>query len=305
MIVGIDLGGTKTRVIAEEDGTSLLDVAVPTRSWQSGTLLEDEKNPQRLLSLLDGLAGSRTAAIAIGARDLDNDRQLREFNTRVSQEHGGPVLAVNDVELLAPAAGLENAIAVIVGTGSKVVGHDAAGAVISAGGHGYLLDDEGSAPWLARAAMGRVLDAHDQGRAPDALALRFMEHFGVDDVVDAGCAFATTVGLNSWARLCPLVFEAADAGSQLAVDVIADAARFLADDVALVHRRGALGTDVLCAGGVVTHQPRLFQALAQDVDDLALGLAVRLLTVPPVLGALALARKLAQQNHHSDQWRIT
>lgn len=305
MIVGIDLGGTKTRVIAEEGGASLLDVTVPTRSWQSGLLLEDEKNPRRLLSLFDGLAGSGMAAIAIGARDLDNDRQLREFNTRVSQAHGGPVLAVNDVELLAPAAGLENAIAVIVGTGSKVVGHGADGAIVSAGGHGYLLDDEGSAPWLARTAMSRVLDAHDQGRDPDALALSFMDHFGVDDVVDASYAFATTVGLNSWARLCPLVFEAADAGSELAVTVITDAAHYLADDVALVHRRGALGTDVLCAGGVVTNQPRLFQALVRDIDDLALGLAVHLLTVPPVMGALALARKLGQQNHHSDQWRIT
>lgn len=59
--------------------------------------------------------------------------------------------AVNDFELVAPAAGFDEAIAVIVGTGSKVIGRTANRERVSAGGHRFLFNDPGSAPGLARA----------------------------------------------------------------------------------------------------------------------------------------------------------
>jgi glucosamine kinase len=217
------------------------------------------------------------------------------FGARVQQEHNGPTLVVNDVELLAPAAGLDDAIAVIAGTGSKVVGHGPDGAVISAGGHGFLIDDEGSAPWIAREAVSAVLEADDQGREPDVLARMLMDHFDVVGVVEAGHAFASMVGLTNWARLCPLVFDAADRGSAVAASVITAAAAALAHDVALVHRRGAIGNDVLCAGGVITNQPRLYDELVREIGTINASLSVSLLTVAPVMGALALARKLCNK----------
>lgn len=292
MIIGIDLGGTKTHVLAEDDGVVALDQTFPTHSWQAGALLDDELNPRRLLSLVRTVVDTRMAIIAIGARDLDSRQQLHVFSTWVQEEHDGPTLVVNDVELLAPAAGLADAIAVVVGTGSKVVGHDADGKIISAGGHGFLLDDEGSAPWIARNAVCAVLDADDQGRRPDVLARMLIQHFDAVGVVEVGRAFASMVGLTNWARLCPLVFEAADRGSATAASVIAGAAKALAQDVALVHSRGAIGTNVICAGGVITNQPRLYDELVRSISAADTELSVRLLTVPPAFGALALARKL-------------
>jgi N-acetylglucosamine kinase-like BadF-type ATPase len=295
VIVGIDLGGTKTHVIAEDGGVVVLDRTVPTRSWQERSLLDDELNPRRLLALIGGLVDLRSAAIVIGARDLDSEQQMHAFGERVQQEHDGPIRVVNDVELLAPAAGLDDAIAVIAGTGSKVVGHGADGAVISAGGHGFLLDDEGSAPWIAREAVSAVLEADDQGHPPDVLALMLIKHFDVAGVVEAGHAFASTVGLTNWASLCPLVFDAADRGSAVAASVITAAAAALAQDVALVNRRGAVGSSVLCAGGVITNQPRLYDELVREIGAINTDLSVSLLTVPPVMGALALARKLCNK----------
>ncbi len=295
MIVGIDLGGTKTHVIAEDSDVVVLDRTVPTRSWQARSLLDDELNPRRLLAMIGGFVDLRSAAVVIGARDLDSEQQVNVFAARVQREHDGPTRVVNDVELLAPAAGLDDAIAVIAGTGSKVVGHGPDGAVISAGGHGFLIDDEGSAPWIAREAVSAVVEADDQGLEPDVLAKMLMEHFGVVGVVEAGHAFASIVSLTNWARLCPLVFDAADRGSTIAASVVTSAAVALARDVALVHRRGAVGNDVLCAGGVMTNQPRLYGELVREIGEINAGLSVRLLTVPPVMGALALARKLCNK----------
>ncbi|HEY1529792.1 MAG TPA: BadF/BadG/BcrA/BcrD ATPase family protein [Galbitalea sp.] len=292
MIVGIDLGGTKTHVVAESDDRVVFDTAVQTRSWQHGELLDDPANVGRLLDLVHSVPDAADAAIAIGAHGLDSAWQVHEFTERMNAGHAGPVLAVNDVELVPPAAGYDEAIAVVIGTGSKVVGHDADGRTVDAGGHGFLLSDPGSAASLARDSMKLILDAYDLGEEPDALAQSFMAHFEVTDVTKLSYAFTGDARLATWGPLAPLVFSAADAGSSLAAAVIDDSAALLARDVARVHSRGALGTTVICAGGVVTNQPRLYRALSRHIDALGLGLAVELLTVAPVVGAVALARKL-------------
>jgi glucosamine kinase len=296
VIVGIDLGGTKTRVVAESDGEVVFDESVPTRSWQEGELLDDLANITRLLAIVHGIDGGAEASIAIGAHGLDSDWQVAEFTSRMSANHAGGVLAVNDVELVPPAAGLDAAIAVIVGTGSKVVGHDAHGNTIAAGGHGFLLNDPGSAASLARDAVKAILDGYDLGQQPDELAREFMEHFDVTDVIELSYIFTSDARLATWGPLAPYVFTAADHGSELAARVIDESAALLARDVGRVHARGAQGSTVICAGGVVTNQPRLYRALSRHIDELGLGLTVQLLTVAPVVGAVALARKLHEQS---------
>ena len=295
MLVGIDLGGTKTHVVAESHGDVLLDASVLTASWQQGELLDDVQNAARLLQLFAQVEGSDTASVVVGAHGLDSDWQTDEFQARMAARHDGRVLAVNDVELVAPAAGLDEAIAVIVGTGSKIVGHTANRDLVSAGGHGFLFNDPGSAPGLAREAVKAVLDAHDDGDEPDVLGRNLMNHFAVTDIVGLSFAFSGDPRLSTWAALGPLIFTSADEGSVIAESVIDRAARQLARDVSRVHSRGAVG-NVICAGGVITNQPRLYQALTRHIDNLDLGLSVDLLTVAPVAGAIALARKL--HTHH-------
>lgn len=295
MIVGIDLGGTKTHVVAESRGDVLLDASVLTASWQQGELIEDVENATRLLQLFAQIEGSDTASVVVGAHGLDSDLQTDEFQARLAARHIGRVLAVNDVELVAPAAGLDEAIAVIVGTGSKIVGHTANRDLVSAGGHGFLFNDPGSAPGLAREAVKAVLDAHDDGDEPDVLGRNLMNHFGVTDIVGLSFAFSGDPRLSTWAALGPLIFTSADEGSVIAESVIDRAARQLARDVSRVQARGAVG-NVICAGGVITNQPRLYQALTRHINNLNLGLSVNLLTVAPVVGAIALARKLHVQN---------
>jgi glucosamine kinase len=295
VIVGVDLGGTKTHIVVESRGDVVLDISVPTASWQHGELLDDVENATRLVRLFAQVDGTQTATVVVGAHGLDSEWQTEEFRVRMAAHHAGSVLAVNDVELVAPAAGLDEAIAVIVGTGSKIVGHNAKRELVSAGGHGFLFNDPGSAPGLAREAVKAVLDAHDDGDQPDALGRNLMNHFEVSDIVALSYAFSGDPRLSTWAALGPLVFTSADEGSIIADSVIDRAARQLARDVGRVHARGAAG-NVICAGGVITNQPRLYRALTRHIDNLDLGLSVNLLTVAPVVGAVALARKLHNQH---------
>ncbi|SDK92741.1 BadF-type ATPase [Cryobacterium psychrotolerans] len=303
MLVGIDIGGTKTHVLIEDAGRVVLDRSVPTSGWQRGGLLDDTENVVRLVDLFREVAGATDAPLLIGAHGLDSEWQRLEFEARLAENHRGAIRAVNDVELLGPAAGFDEAIAVVVGTGSKVVAHAGDGELISAGGHGFLLSDPGSAAALARDAVRAVLGALDEGREVDLLGRELMTHFGVEDEIALSYAFTANPRLTTWGSLAPLVFACADAGSELAASVVDNAAKELASDVGLVCRRGALGSDVVCAGGVVTNQPRLYQALLSHIEDLDLGLTVHLLSVAPVAGAIELARKLPIQTLFNDSRR--
>ncbi|WP_433861786.1 BadF/BadG/BcrA/BcrD ATPase family protein [Streptomyces sp. L7] len=288
MFVGIDIGGTKTHVLAADGDDVVLDRVLPTREWQHNGLLDDERSVESLLSTFAALGDSSHSAVVIGAHGLDTRAQVRDFERALRGQHRGPIRAVNDVELLGPAAGFTEAIAVVAGTGSKIVAHAADGSMITAGGYGHLLGDPGSAAALAREGMRAVLDARDAGAEPDVLAQQLMRHFSVADVEAAANSFAEDSRLAAWASMAPMVFRAADHGSTLAEVVIDDAARELARSVANVVARGAVSSDVVCAGGVITNQPRLYDAFSRHVGALTPDLTVHLLDVPPLLELLRL-----------------
>lgn len=294
MIVGIDIGGTKTHLRVEEAGDVLLDRSVRTAEWWHGGQLHEQQNVRSLLALLDEFPGAERSPLVVGAHGLDSEAQTLAFSQGLAEAHGGPALAVNDVELVGPAAGFDEAIAVIAGTGSKVVGRRVDGTLVTAGGYGYILNDPGSAPALVRDAVRSLFDAVDEEEPRDALADLLFEHFGVDEIVGLSNALTMRPRVTTWGAAAPLVFQAADAGSARAAAVIAHAADELARSVELVHRRGAAGADVVCAGGVITHQPRLLDALGAGLAERGLALRLHLLDVPPVRGAIALAGRLTE-----------
>lgn len=291
MVVGIDVGGTKTHVLVLDDDGSEEHLVFASDEWRLGGLFGNSGNAARLVDRFAGLvAMPDSTPLALGAHGCDTVGQCRDFAARLAEVYPGPIQVVNDAELLIPAAGLDSGIAVIAGTGSIVVGTDAAGESVFAGGHGWLLGDPGSAPGLVREAVKKVLSAHDEGKRPDALGLALMEHFGVNHEVDLGYAFSASPSLTSWGSAAPVVFEADNCGSPLAARVIDEAAAELADSVRQARLRGALGDDVVCAGAVVTNQPRLFEALRAGIARDSPDLTVHLLRVAPVFGAVAIAQ---------------
>lgn len=296
MIVGIDLGATKTHIVAEQNGQTIEEFVAITADWQHDGPLDDTHNARRLLALLKSIPRAKGAALVIGAHGLDTDDQCLHFESLLRAEHNGPVRAVNDAALLGPAAGFDESIAVVVGTGSKIVSRTAGGETISAGGYGHLFSDPGSAGGLVREATRAILNARDKGHVPDRLATAFMDFLGVGNEVELAQRLTSDPRLTSWAIMAPLLFDALAEGSKLAATVADNAARELAHGVALVHARGAVGSNVVCSGGVIVRQPHLFRALVERVDELNLGLQVSLLDVDPVRGALALAKKLQSGN---------
>ncbi|MEA5053681.1 MAG: BadF/BadG/BcrA/BcrD ATPase family protein [Propionicimonas sp.] len=293
MEVGIDVGGTHTRVVVASGSAVVAESSFATAAWRRGTLFSDPANAVRLLDQVPGRAiGRADVALAVGISGCDTDEQCSRFATWLRDSHPGPVQVVNDAELFGPAMGRGRSINVVAGTGSIVVGRDRDGRIVKVGGHGWILGDPGSAPGLVRHAVIEILRADDDGERPGPLATALMAHYGSPDPVGLAYDFTDDAEITHWGGLCPLVFDAAEAGDPLALTVIEADADALAHDVGRLRRLGVCATDVVLGGGVAVAQPRLANAVIGAVQRQEPDLRVTVLDRSPVTGAVALARQL-------------
>ncbi|MFF7737104.1 MULTISPECIES: BadF/BadG/BcrA/BcrD ATPase family protein [unclassified Streptomyces] len=290
--VGIDVGGTKTHLRAFADGASVVDHVRTSTGWRP----HDAGAAAEWLAGLIAVAlpsSPRPSAVAVGGHACETPRQCAGIRAALQERLGVPALVVGDAELLVPAAGLDKGVGLVAGTGSVAVGRLPGGEAVQVGGWGAVLGDEGGAAGLVREAARAVWAAHDRGEEPDALAAGLVAAFGVAEVPALGAALESATDVSAqWGRHSPAVFAAAEAGSPLARAVIAEGGRALAGLVVRLAARGVPVDDVVVAGGTVLAQPALYEAFTAALAESLPGVRTQPLRVPPVEGALALARSL-------------
>jgi len=290
-IVGVDVGGTKTHLRALVDG-EVVDRIVPSDLWRAGAIFDDVQNFDRLARLVVDTVGAAPDVTVVGAHGIDSTRQRRQATDLLDERMPGVVAVVNDAVLLAPAMGLDAAVCVISGTGSAIVGFDLDGEPVTADGYGWLIADDASAPGISRraaVALLRTVDREGGSAMNDPLGARFLAAFDALDHVDLALRFQADASEAVWGGFAPHVFDAAAEGSPIAREVVAASASHLADAVTAVRGRGAQGTDVIAAGGVMTAQPLLAELLRAELHTRDATLRFHVLDEPPVAGALALA----------------
>ncbi|MFG2779732.1 N-acetylglucosamine kinase [Streptomyces prunicolor] len=292
LVVGIDVGGTKTHLRACAGTDVVADHIRASSGWRP----HDPVAAADWLTALihDALpAHTRPSAVAVGGHACETPRQCAGIRAALEERLKVPALVVGDAELLVPAAGLDKGVGLVAGTGSVAVGLLADGDRLQVGGWGAVLGDEGGAAGLVREAARAAWAAHDRGEAPDQLALGLVEAFGVAEVPALGAALESASDVSAdWGRHARVVFTAADAGSLLAREVIAEAGRSLAALVVRLAERGVPVDDVVVSGGTVLAQPLLYDALTNALAEQVPGARPWPIQVPPVEGAVALARSI-------------
>ncbi|MFJ8134486.1 N-acetylglucosamine kinase [Streptomyces sp. NPDC096013] len=292
LVVGIDVGGTKTHLRACAGTDVVADHIRASSGWRP----HDPVAAADWLTALvhDALpAHARPSAVAVGGHACETPRQCAGIRAALEDRLSAPVLVVGDAELLVPATGLDKGVGLVAGTGSVAVGLLADGGRLQVGGWGAVLGDEGGAAGLVREAARAAWAAHDRGEVPDQLALGLVEAFGVAEVPALGAALESASDVSAdWGRHARVVFTAADAGSLLAREVIAEAGRSLAALVVRLAERGVPVDDVVVSGGTVLAQPRLYDALTAALAERLPRARPRPIQVPPVEGAVALARSI-------------
>lgn len=295
MLVGIDIGGTKTEIVASAGGKQF-SAFMPTGEWRSRA--DGERDTSKLVAaVLDLTGGHQPDVVVAGSHGCDTDEDCARVQAWLAGALTGSVLVLNDSELLLPAAGKQLGISVISGTGSIAVARSDDRRMLAAGGWGWFLGDEGSASGLVREAARAVRTSLDAGDALELLGRNLVAAVDADGPVELGRRLGELGSAASIGRFANLIFDAAEAGSALAVRVIEDGGRALATLAGRLVARGAHGRDVVTGGGVISRQPRLFQAFQTALAEVLPALTLTLLAEPPVAGALALARDLEARRH--------
>ena len=262
LVVGVDIGATKTHIALGTDTAVVAERVVPTSSWRT---LSSVRNAGDLLELVRALAGKEVLdlPLGVGAHGCDSTQQCLDFEEALAQKLNGPVRVLNDAELMPLAMGLTGAIGVVAGTGSIGVARDADGKLLIAGGWGWILGDEGGASGIVREAVRAVLSALDRGEVPDQLTHRLMAGFHATNGPELAMSFSRSNSAAYWGSHAGEVFLAADEGSALAIAVIERAGLELASLVDHLIDRGVSTSQVVAGGSVIRRQARLREAFQE------------------------------------------
>jgi glucosamine kinase len=148
-LLGIDAGGSGTRVVLLEAGQVTAQPGGPPMNALLTAGFADH------LRDIIGAAAPTVAGIGLpGVRVADRAHELSETLTR---QAGCPVHVTDDADTARCGAFMgAPGIVVMAGTGSVALGWDGE-RFARAGGHGFLLGDEGSAYWIGREAVRSAL----------------------------------------------------------------------------------------------------------------------------------------------------
>jgi N-acetylglucosamine kinase-like BadF-type ATPase len=295
-IVGLDVGGSKTHAVLA-DGTGVLAEAVVGSANIASVGVREAT--RQLSAVLDELGATAVEAVCAGAAGADSPEQRHQLaDVLAGLLPTARIRVVHDAQLLLAAAGLDDGIALISGTGSVTWGITPDGRSHRAGGWGYLLGDEGSGYGVARAAVRHVLGRLDRAGAPDRLTAALVAGCGLTGPEHLLERFYANPERRYWARQAGLVFTLAADGDPAAGRIVDEAAAELAALVRTVADVLGSTGPLVCAGGLITHQPALLSRLR---DALAVGgvTDVRLLDRDPVHGAVRIARQTTPETIHS------
>jgi len=292
--LGVDAGGTKTHaiIIGPHDDVVTEATAGPGNPLAVG----DEV---ALASWRDAITGVMRLAKPVAAHFGVAGSGRPEDHARTSRliARTGldcPVTLSDDARIAFRANAEFPGAILVVGTGSIAVAYDARGSERRAGGHGYLLGDEGSAYWIGVEAVRAALRATD-GRGPATalteLVPRLLGVGSLHEVVSG--TYASGVDRTSLARLAP---EVTELGDEVARAITNRAVTELVSALgAALGQREEPDEDltVVLAGGLLGEGGPVQRLLVQRLRKVMPHARVGPSDAPPSLGAARIARERA------------
>lgn len=304
LIVGVDGGGTKTKVIvADDQGKELATATGPASAVRPGEASQSAEVIAQ--TVRDALAACdradetpRVLCAGLAGVGREPERQaVREALTR---------LEIADVVLVEPdaAIALEDAfgdgagILLVSGTGSSCFGRSPAGAFARCGGWGPNIGDEGSGAWIGKKALSVVTAAVD-GREPETTLLgAVLTALELEDS-DGLIGWAAHATPASLARLASTVITVAATGDQRANTILAMAAEELVTHVRALARQlfvdERASIPVALAGGLMERGSFVRKLVEHRLKSAVPGATVRSEPVVPARGALRVALHRAKQ----------
>jgi N-acetylglucosamine kinase-like BadF-type ATPase len=237
------------------------------------------------------------SALCLGLAGTGRNEDLERFqNWAIDKFPKTMVKVVNDAEILLMAGAPSGpALALICGTGSIVYGRTVTGELVRAGGWGYLFGDEGSGYAIGLASLRAVMQAYDN-RGPETLLSELvLGRYGLRTPPEL---IPTIYGAESprsqLATLSDLVEQAAWRADPVAIAILEEASRELAQAIAAVYPKlGTSTVPLVITGGTILQGRYLKQAFNRTCQKQKLTFSAVIYVVEPAEGALKMASTIS------------
>lgn len=247
VFLGVDAGGTKTEYVLGDSARELARVctgSIKRMKVDSETAERHLLDALRQLETATGVLPRSVTRCCIGTAGESVPLVVNWLRDAFARHVGGELVIVGDVEIALDSVFWGGrGVLVLAGTGSNVAGRASTGKIVTAGGWGPALADQGSGHFIGLEALRRGFLAIDQRRPTRVLemARSFWNLGSVGDLVE----FANAIPPPEFSKLAPLVVAAAEQGDAVAREVLKQGGRDLAMLAGLVieHIRALEGAE--------------------------------------------------------------
>ncbi len=299
LFLAVDAGGTKTDYVLADETKVLARVrtgSIKRLRVDAATACQNLESGLSELSRETGISMTAITRTCVGTAGetvpLVTDWLRESFGAHV----GGALLILGDVEIALDAAFPgEAGVLVLAGTGSNVVGRTPEGSLVSAGGWGPVLSDQGSGHMIGVDALRAIFLAKDEGRHTRLLqaVMDFWQLASLEHLVE----YANASPTPDFSTLTGTVLQCAELEDEVALAVLRGQGEQLGYLVRLVIRRlrrVSVEEDwmprIAFAGSILENVPPIREALMDAVRSEFRAAQAPNRTVDPIDGALWRAR---------------
>lgn len=223
--LGVDGGGSKTLAIVvdaqgRERGRGLAGCANHGVVGTQHAIFSIHAAVEEAVQMAECSVPVCAAWLGLAGLDSSEDYDLLFPHLQPLAEN---VHLTNDAELILSALDMSTGVALIAGTGSIALGRDADGNILRTGGWGHILGDEGSGYDIGHQALQAAVRAADGRGEATVLLERILRQW---EVLHASALIGQVYGNTDKARIARLssiVFEAAQAGDEVACKIVQQA----------------------------------------------------------------------------------
>lgn len=268
-IISLDGGGTKTEAVAYDlQGIEL------SRGYSgfSNLLINEQEGINHIIEAIENcirpLSKEDCIFIFLGLAGYGGIKDKNHIEKALNEAFQIPFKIVNDARL-AHAALLngENGVLTIAGTGSVCIGLKQ-DQVMTTGGWGHLLGDEGSGYWICIEMFKRITREYDEGLPLNYLSKKILEKLQLKEV-DELKQYIYHATKGEIASHVPFIVENARMGDLTALDILEKAGQLLAKTTIQAIKKLGLENKPLVAikGSILQQVPLVQNAFVQLIKE--------------------------------------